>query len=115
MECLLKNLGQIQCAKYPGVGLQNQFFLTHLLRNQIRPSTYTYFSRQSRFPCPNQKYIEQRNNMTFDRRLVNIADPVLVFRGLYCPSSENLMSKALHEITANSQGWFNPFFLSLVP
>jgi len=28
----------------------------------------------------------------------------LVFRGSYRPSSENLMKKALHEITANSQG-----------
>jgi len=42
--------------------------------------------------------------MTFDRRLANNADPVLVRRGLYCPFSENLMKKALHEITANSQG-----------
>jgi len=40
--------------------------------------------------------------MTFDRRLANITDPVLVFRGLYCPYSENLM--ALHETTVNIQG-----------
>jgi len=42
--------------------------------------------------------------MTFDRRLANITDPVLVFRGSDCPFSENLMKKALHEFTANSQG-----------
>jgi len=40
--------------------------------------------------------------MTFDRRLPNVTD--LVFRGLYPPFSEYLMKKALHDITANSQG-----------
>jgi len=45
--------------------------------------------------------------MTFDRKLQNITD--LVFRGLYDSSSENLMKKALHEITANIQGLPNPF------
>jgi len=40
--------------------------------------------------------------MTFDRILANITD--LIFRGSYRPSSENLMKKALHKITANSQG-----------
>jgi len=40
--------------------------------------------------------------MTFDRRLANIIDPVLVIRGLYYPYSENLMQKALHEVMANS-------------
>jgi len=42
--------------------------------------------------------------MTFDRRLANITDPVLLFRDLFCSFSENLMKKALHEITANRQG-----------
>jgi len=42
--------------------------------------------------------------MTFDRRFANITDPVLVFRGLYRPSFEYLMKKALHEITVNSKG-----------
>jgi len=42
--------------------------------------------------------------MPLDRRLANISDPVLVFRVLYCPSSKNLVKKALHEITANCQG-----------
>jgi len=49
-----------------------------------------------------QKFLEQRKEMTFDRRLQNITD--LVFRGLYFSSSENLMKKTLHEITANNQG-----------
>jgi len=40
--------------------------------------------------------------MTFDHRLPNIRAPVV--RGLYCPSSQNLIKKALHEITVNSQG-----------
>jgi len=52
--------------------------------------------------------------MTFDRRLANTADPVLVFRCLYCPSSKNLVNKALHEITANGQASLFLFLLSLV-
>jgi len=32
-----------------------------------------------------------------------------ILRFSHCPSSENLMKKALHEITANSQGKLNPF------
>jgi len=44
--------------------------------------------------------------MTFGCRLPNITE--LVFRGLLCPSSENLMKKSLHEITANSQELLNP-------
>jgi len=35
--------------------------------------------------------------MTFNRRLANITGPLI--RGLYCPSSQKLMKKALHEIT----------------
>jgi len=44
--------------------------------------------------------------MTFDRRPANIRAPVV--SGLYCPSSQNLMKKALPEITANNQGKLNP-------
>jgi len=40
--------------------------------------------------------------MTFDRRLANIAGPVV--RGLFCPPTQILMKKALHEITVNSHG-----------
>jgi len=39
--------------------------------------------------------------MTFDRRLASTTDPVLIFRGLYCPYSENLMK-------------FSSFILSLL-
>jgi len=39
--------------------------------------------------------------MTFDRRLDNVTDPIV--RGLYCPSTQNLIQKALHEIMVNSQ------------
>jgi len=39
--------------------------------------------------------------MTFGRRLANMGAPVV--RGLYYPSSQNLIKKALHEITVNSQ------------
>jgi len=40
--------------------------------------------------------------MTFDHRLAKIGAPVVC--DLYCPFSEYLMKKALHEITVNSQG-----------
>jgi len=40
--------------------------------------------------------------MTFDGRLANVRAPVV--RGLYCHSSQNLIKKALHEITLSSQG-----------
>jgi len=40
--------------------------------------------------------------MTFDGRLANDKAPVVC--GLHYPFSQNLMKKALHEITVNSQG-----------
>jgi len=40
--------------------------------------------------------------MTFDRRLPYITDPVLVFRGLYCPPLNIWWKRPC--ITANSQG-----------
>jgi len=40
--------------------------------------------------------------MTFDCRLANVS--ALLVRGIYCPSSQNLLKKALHEITVNIQG-----------
>jgi len=107
MKSLLKNLGQIQRAKVPRCLSWNLGFLTHLLGEQLCPSPYTFLSRQNRFSHPSQKSFEQRKEITFDSRLPNITD--LVFQGLYCPSSENLMKKALHEITTNSQGHLNPF------
>jgi len=54
------------------------------------------------FPHPSQKSLEQWKEMTLDRRLPSVTD--VVFRGLYCPFSENLMKNGLHEIKANSQG-----------
>jgi len=45
--------------------------------------------------------------MTFNRRLANVTD--LAVRGLYCPSTQNLIQKALHEITVNSQSYLNLF------
>jgi len=106
MTCLLKILGQIQCAKVgsSSVCLEIRFFDTYL-GVQFRPSPCNFISRQSDFPDPSQTFLEERKEMTFDRRLANITGPVLVFRGLYCPSSENLMKKALHKITA-----FNLFY-----
>jgi len=72
----------------------------------IAPSPYTLHVR-SHFLQPSQKSFEQRTEMTFDLRLANITDPVV--RDFYGPSTQNLMKKALYEITVNSQGWLNPF------
>jgi len=115
MKCLLKIWIKSNVLKYPSGCLEIRFLLTRLLGEQLCPSPYTFLSRQSRFPQPNQKSLdskdlEERKEMAFDLRLANITDLVLVFRGLYCPSA-NLMNKALHEITANSQGSLNPFSL----
>jgi len=78
--------------KYPDVCLEINF-LTHLLGEQFNPIPYTFLSRQSYLRHPSQQAFEQRKEMTFDCRLPNITE--LVFRGLYCPSSENLMKKAV--------------------
>jgi len=40
--------------------------------------------------------------MTFDGILANVRAPF--FRGLYGPSAQNLIRKALHDITVNSKG-----------
>jgi len=60
------------------------FFLTHLLGGQLCLSPYTFLSSRSCFLHPSQKPLEQRKEMTFERRLANITVPVV--RGLYCPS-----------------------------
>jgi len=70
-------------------------FLTHLFGEQLHPIPYILLARQSYFRHPSRKAFEQRKEMTFGCRLPNITK--LVFRGLFCPSSENLMKKALHE------------------
>ena len=51
--------------------------------------------------------------MAFDRRLANTRAPVVC--GVCCPSSQNLIKKALHEITANVISYSRlakPFFSS---
>jgi len=73
----------------------------------IAPQSLHLTLQTKSFPHPSQNSLEQRKEITFDRRLPYVTD--LVFRGFYCPSSENLMEKALHEITANSQGELHPF------
>jgi len=102
MKCLLKSQVKSNVLKFPSVCLQIKAFLTHLLGGQLCPSPYTFLARQSHFRLPSQKSFEQRKEMTFDRRPANIEASVI--RGLYCPSSQNLMEKALHEITVNSEG-----------
>jgi len=76
-------------------------FLTYLLGEQLPSSPYTFLTRQIHFTDPSQNSLEQKKEMTFDRRLLSITD--LVFRGLYCPSTKSLLKKALQEITAISQ------------
>jgi len=49
-----------------------------------------------------KKSFEQRKEMTFDPRLLNITAAVV--RGLYCFSFQNLVKKALHEIMVNRWG-----------
>jgi len=83
------------CAKVPQCLSSNQGFLTFLL------GRYTFLSSRSYFPHPSQKSFEQSKEMTFDRRLANIT--ALVVRRSYCSSSQNLVKKAMHEITVNSQ------------
>jgi len=64
MKCLLKSLGQIQCANAPQCLSWNQdFFLTHLPGEQLCPSPYTFLARQSYL---SQKSFAQRKEMPFD-------------------------------------------------
>jgi len=63
---------------------------------------YTSLSRQRYFRNPSQNPLEQRKEVTFDRGLANIRAPVVL--GFYCPSSQSLIEKTLHEITVNNKG-----------
>jgi len=85
--------------KCPKVCFEIRAFLIYLGASFLQPSTFR--SIQSHFPHPSQKSFEQNKEMTFDRRLANVTDPVV--RGLHYPSTQNLLQKALHEITVNSQ------------
>jgi len=85
--------------KCPNVCFEIRAFLTYLGAILSNPSAF--LSSQSHFPRPSEKSFEQSKEITFDRRLANVNDPVV--RGLYCPSTQNLIQKALHEITVNSQ------------
>jgi len=93
--------------KCPSVCLEIRAFSTHLLGGQLCRIPYTFLARQSHFRHRSQKSFEQRKEVTFDSRLENVR--ALVIRGSHCPSSQNLIKKALHEITVNSQGWPNLF------
>ena len=73
------------------------------------PIPYTFLTKQSHFRHRSQKEIaiavEQSKEVTFANRLANVRTfASLVVRGLYCPFSQKLIKKALHEITVNSQG-----------
>jgi len=74
--------------KYPGVCLETRVFDT-LTWGVIAPQSLHLPLQTKPFPHPSQKTLEQRKEMTFDRRWGSITDPVLVFRGSYC-LSENL-------------------------
>jgi len=53
MKCLLKILGQIQCAKVLQCLSWNQGFLTYLLGEKWLSSPCTFLSTQSHFPHRN--------------------------------------------------------------
>ena len=53
-----------------------------------------------------QTFVEQRTEMTFDCRIANITGPLV--QGWNAPS-QNLMNKALLEITINGQSYLSPF------
>jgi len=50
---------------------------------QFSSNPSTFLSSHSHFPHPSQKSFEQSKEMTFDRRLANVIDPV--FRGFIAP------------------------------
>jgi len=105
MKCLLKNLDKIQCVKVPPTFvLKSVFFVNTLTWGATAPQALHLPHQTKPFPPSQSKALslEQRKEMTFNRRLANITDRVLAFRGLYCPYSEHLVT--LHEITGNSQG-----------
>jgi len=83
MKCLLKNLGQIQCAKLPQRLSRNQDFFNTLAWRKLCPSSYTFSSTKT-----HSKVLEQSKEMTFDRRPANISR--LLLRSLCCPSSQNV-------------------------
>ena len=91
----------------PSVCLEIRFFLTHLLEGQLCPISNTFLARQRHFRHPRRRPSEHRKEMIFDGRLANVR--ALVVRGIYCPSSQNVIKKALLEITVNSQGELNAF------
>jgi len=100
MKWLLKSLGQIQCAKMPQRLSWHQDFFNTLTWGAIVPQSL-HLPRQTKLS--QLKVIWTRKEMTFDDRSANISAPVVC--GLYVlPSSQNLIKKALHEITVNSQG-----------
>ena len=61
------------------------------------PDPYTFSLDKPYFPHSNKRPFEKMKEMSIDRRLANIAGPLVW--GSYCPSSQNQIKKALHEIT----------------
>ena len=102
MKCLLECLGQIQCAKVPQSLSWNQGVFDTLTWGAIVPH-FLHLPRQTNhFRHPSHKPVEQRKEMTFGGRLANVRATVVC--SLCCPSSQNLIKKALYEITVNNQG-----------
>jgi len=97
--------------KYPCVCLEISF-LTYLIWWYLFPVPTPSFRAKSILPTLSQKSFKQRREMRFACRLANIIGPVV--RGSYCFPTQNLMKKALHEITLNSQTKLN-LFSPIVP
>ena len=88
VKCLLKCLGQIQCAKVPQSLSWNQGFFDTLAWGAIVPH-FLHLPRQTNhFRHPSHKPVEQRKEMTFSGRLANVRATVV--RSSCCPSSQNL-------------------------
>jgi len=98
MKCILKIMGQIQVAEVPLCLSCNQGSLTYLLRRKLSLRPYTFLPSQSHYLHPSQESCEKRTEKTFDLRRATITGPVV--RGLYIPTTQNLIQKALHEIMA---------------
>jgi len=112
IECLLKSIDRIQFVKVTQCLFWNHgFFIISYLGAIFLQSLHLLLQAKPH-PSPQSKSFEQSKEMTFDHRLTNLTD--LVVRGLYCPSVQNLIQKALHEITVNSQSLLN-LFSPIVP
>jgi len=109
MKCLLRSLGQIQCAKEPQCLSLNQGFLSTLTWGAIVTQSLHLTLQTKIFPPPQSKVFWTNERDDIRPQTSNNRAPVV--RSLYCPFSQNRFKKALLKITVNSQGQLNLFSL----